>query len=201
VLAFLCLIAPAAAPAEGRAKADEPDRILVVTKGHPGFQYRGVFYPAGMDPAEFVQRFGEPDMGASESVWQYEKRRVNVGALRTGAGPDRKLLFFTFHVRSPARVGDPPATDVVTDTGIDHRSTPADVVKAHGEPADVRADERDGRERHMVYVSRGERGGSRRVSFVFKGETLERIMTTAVGGLEPAPKATTVPAGTTRPSR
>jgi hypothetical protein len=194
VLCLLCLIAPAAAPAEDRAKADDADRVLVVTRGHPRFQHRGVFYPAGMDAAELVRRFGEPDVRASERQWRYEKRRVTVGV--GGRGP--KDVSFMFVVRDPTREDGPPATHVVTDSGIDHRSTPADVVKAHGEPTLVRTDEADGR-KLLRYASRGGQVGS--VSFRFKGDTLEVIQTTVINGSEPAPRATTVPAAATRPSR
>jgi hypothetical protein len=197
-LALVFLAASIPAVGEEKPKADDPDKILVVTKGNPGFQYRGMFYPAGMDAGEFVRLFGEPDDRRPEHTWRYGERRIAVSPDGVGPDPDRKVIAANFFlVRDPTRENDPPAKQIVTDSGIDHRSTPADVIKAHGQP--TRVIERE--EKRLVYSSRNEKEGYRSVSFAFKGETLIIIMVSATNATAPSPRATTVPAATTRPSR
>jgi hypothetical protein len=202
ILPLALVVFAAAIPAigEDKPKAADPEKVVVVTKGNPGIQYRGVFYPSGMEVEEFVRLFGEPETRVSETDWRYDTRHVNVHADSVDGDPKRKqILSMTVLVRDPRLENDPPAKQVVTDSGIDHRGTPADVEKAHGKPTGVKERE-DGRTT-LRYVFRNEGEiESLGLSFGFKGETLEYIRVSA-HRIGPAPRATTVPAATTRPSR
>jgi hypothetical protein len=175
------------------AKTGDPDRILVVTKENPGFQYRGLFYPAGMEASEFAFWFGESDTGRIDNRWHYDKR----GLLVSVEGND--VLAISFTVRDPQRPKRPPAAHIVTDSGIDHRSTVADVEKAHGKPTQVK-DRGDGR-KSLYYDSKTDAGGVRSVSFRFNGDLLEGIFVGYHPGKGPKPQATTVSTVTTKPTR